>query len=292
MNGLVFTFDGLLSHPASLYLAYALEAGAALVVLFPFRDGLMRFVRGHLALKRDEEVLLRINAAEIRRNCLLICVASFPVACVAGLNFWFALALCALASAVAPRLLVRRAQAEFEKRFDEALPDALSGIAGSLRAGLTIQKSLEVAAVATAPVFAREAEGTLKQYRLGASIDDALDGVRQRVKTPATNMSFGALVVGRRLGGPLPVILTRIADTVRERLRVEGKLRALTSQGRAQGVVLCGAPFVVGIGMRLFDAEKFALLTDTTPGQAILAVSMVLWIVGVVVTWKVMQLEI
>ena len=88
------------------------------------------------------------------------------------------------------------------------------------------------------------------------------------------------------------MILSRIADTVRDKIRVEGKLDSLTAQGKAQGFILCGAPFLVGAGMAFFDKEKFALLTDTLPGQMILAVAVLLWVVGVGITWKVMQLEV
>jgi tight adherence protein B len=275
----------------ALILSQAFFGLAFLFSTLPFRKKIFTFVgqKGPPDIKRKT---IGLNESEIRKNAQIASICLFPLMIIAGFSIWIALVLTFLSYCLSPRFMLFKAQKEFFQAFDASLPDSLSSISGSLKAGLTIQKSLEVAVVSCPKIFANEAKQVLREYGFGTGIDQALEGVRVRVKTPATNMSFGALILGRKLGGPLPLILSRIADTVRERLRVEGKLQSLTAQGRAQGFILCGAPFVVGFGMALFDKAKFALLTDTLPGQVILGVAAVLWILGVGITWKVMQLEV
>lgn len=282
-----------ISHPVFLYLSRLLIAGAFVAAVVPFRARLAAFGR-RFATRGEQDVSepAAIDPGDLRRTSLYASLGAFPALLFFGFNVWLSFVMSLALLVALPGILERRARNAFHASFDEALPDALLGVSSSLRAGLTIQKSLEVATQSTAEVFAGEAARCLKEYALGTPIDLALDNVRARVTTPASNMAFGAMIIGRQLGGPLPDILRRIAETVRERLRVEGRLRALTAQGRAQGAILCSAPVGVGAGMAILSPEKFALMTDTGPGQVLLAVATIMWLLGMIVTWKVMQLDV
>ena len=100
------------------------------------------------------------------------------------------------------------------------------------------------------------------------------------------------MIVSSTLGGNLPRMLIRTTHTIRERQKVEGKLQALTAQGRAQAALLCSAPPVLGLGLYFMDSGKMRLMTETTIGQVLLAVAIVLEVVGIFVTYRVMRLEV
>lgn len=277
-----------LAAPWVIYLSRLMIALSIGVLVWQYRQRLgSMFVR---VSSRDS--LSVIDISVFARKASFIAPSCSFALILFGFNYWAALIIGVLIYLFLPRIMAWRAQEQYYADFDNALPDSLMGLSSSLKAGLTIQKALEVAVHSTAPVFSEAMNHCLKEYMLGVPIDDALEGVRARVKTPSVNMAFGALIIGRQLGGPLPDILSRISATVRERLRVEGRLQVLTAQGRAQGIILCGSPLLIGLGTAFFDPAKFALLTDTLPGQMLLGIAILLWLLGVYLTWKVMQLEV
>ncbi len=232
------------------------------------------------------------KAAEFRNQGFALSGALLLALLAFGLPFFLCLGVTALSAFLLPKILIRRAQRQLEDNFELHLPEALTKVATSLKAGLTIQKALELAVDSVHPVIGSEFEQTLKEYSLGKPIDEALERINQRVSSRSCHMAIGALVLGRRLGGNLPEILSHIAASVKEVHRVEGKLRSLTAQGRAQGVVLCSTPILFAVGMAIFAPERMELMTGTWVGIALLTLAGVLELIGIIVTWKILQLEV
>lgn len=185
-----------------------------------------------------------------------------------------------------------RLSARERSQFDGHLPDALQTIASSLRAGLTLKDSLGIVAQNETGILVREVQFALKEYHFGVAMEEALHGIRQRVHTSSCNLAFGAMIMSLEVGGDLPTMLHNIVGTIKERQRVEGRLKALTAQGRAQAVLLCLAPPFLALGMYLYDESKMALLTSGAIGQCLLVLAVVLEVIGIFVTSRVMKLEI
>lgn len=193
---------------------------------------------------------------------------------------------------IIPRIILKKQQKAYKENFELSLTESLSTISSSLKAGLTLKDALLISSQNCPPAFAAEASIAIKEYKLGVPLEDALDHIRKRINTPSANIAFGAMIIGSQLGGNLPEILKRIVVTIRDRERVEGKLKSLTAQGRAQAILLCSAPVVIGIAMYIYDPVKMGYLTSTVIGQFLLGLAIVLEVIGVLVTKKVMTLEI
>jgi tight adherence protein B len=191
-----------------------------------------------------------------------------------------------------PIFVAKRRLDLFRKAFDYSLVDALTTISASLKAGLPLIDALENAAHNSDPAFGSVAADLVKNYRFGVPIEVALDKARKRIGTQNANISFGAMIIATELGGNLPEILRRIVGTIRERQRVEGKLQSLTAQGRTQAALLMAAPPAFGFFMYLWDPTRTKLLVETGTGQILLSIAVVLEIVGILVTKKVMKLDI
>ena len=219
-------------------------------------------------------------------------VVMFSVLLVMDLNILFALLMGFIVFAVTPVILRRRRFALYQKAFDASLVESLATVSSSLRAGLTLKDALVVAVQNCPPVFSAEVARVLKDYRFGKSIDASLDGVRKRVQTQNANIAFGALIIGTQLGGRIPEVLSRIVATIREVDRVEGRLKALTAQGRAQGVLLCSMPIIIGIGMYFMDRDKIEIMMTTPTGKFMIGIVVFLEIVGIAATAKVMKLDV
>jgi tight adherence protein B len=187
---------------------------------------------------------------------------------------------------VLPPILVKRARDKLHDEFDKALVDALLSLSSSLKAGLTIQGAFEVAMKSTAPIFAEQAERVVTDSRLGVHIVEWLGRVRSRLPTDNCNMAFGALIIGRQIGGPIPLILARIASTIRERERVEGRLRTLTAQGKGQAKLIFSLPIIIGLGTAIFTPSRWEVMQGTLVGQVFLIVCTILWVIGLFVTMQ------
>jgi tight adherence protein B len=185
-----------------------------------------------------------------------------------------------------------RARNFFLDAFDKELVDGLQSLSSSLKAGLTIQGAFEVAAKSTGPIFSQQSDRIIDDIRLGVHIDEALERVRVDIPTDNCNMAFGALIIGRQIGGPLPLILDRISHTLRERNRVEGRLRTLTAQGKGQASLICSLPAVIGIGTYLLTPERMDLMLHKVGGQLMLAAAIFLEFTGIFITLKMLKLEI
>ena len=124
------------------------------------------------------------------------------------------------------------------RRFDEQLVDALEPAAAGLQAGLSLQQALEAAAGASAAPLREELGLALREIRMGAAPDAAFASLAARVESEELALFVAGTAVARQMGGNLATSWRTIAASLRERFRVEGKLRALTAQGRLQGWVV------------------------------------------------------
>lgn len=216
----------------------------------------------------------------------------FSVLLLMELNLIFSMIVSGMVFFIAPTIIRKRRFKLYQSSFDATLVESLATISSSLKAGLTLKDSLVIAVQNCPPVFGAEVGRVLKDYRFGMSIDEALDGVRKRVQTQNANIAFGALIIGTQLGGKIPEVLSRIVATIREADRVEGRLRALTAQGRAQGFLLCSMPILIGIGMYFMDRPKMEYMMTSTVGKVLLGLVVFLEVVGILATMKVMELEV
>ncbi|MEL6546112.1 MAG: type II secretion system F family protein [Myxococcota bacterium] len=152
-----------------------------------------------------------------------------------------------------PTFLVRFYRARRVKLFERQLVDALGGMAAAFRAGMTFQQAMEEIGKSAEAPLSQEFGLTVREIRLGASTEEALENLSRRVGSDDLELVVTAVNTARSLGGNLAEMFDRIADTIRERFRIEGRIRALTSQGRLQGIVIGAMPILVWLA---FDAIR------------------------------------
>lgn len=209
-----------------------------------------------------------------------------------NINYYLSCLFIACGGIAMPVVLRRRSLNKFLHNFDSALIEILGLISSSLKAGLPLVDALDIASLNGPQIVGKELARALRRYSLGLSLADAIDEIRLRVKTPITLISIGALIVGQQLGGQIPLVLERITTTIRERNRVEGRLAALTAQGRTQSQMLCAAPAFLFFLMSIGDPTKAKLLTHTIEGQWILTLVIVLELMGIYAMRKIVHLDV
>lgn len=178
------------------------------------------------------------------------------------------------------------------KKLEEQLPEALSLIANSLKAGFGLLQSLDQAAEQLDHPLATELETTIHEMNVGANADEALLGLSERSGSYDLDLAVTAMLVQRSVGGNLAEILDTVAAMMRERIRIRGEIQTLTSQQRLTGMVIGALPIGVGAMFLVVSPDYISVLFTHTAGRIMLGVSIVLELIGVMVIRRIVTIEV
>ncbi len=178
------------------------------------------------------------------------------------------------------------------KAFEKQLPDALTMIAGALKAGASINMALESLVKEQPPPLSQEFQLFLREQRIGVDFGRSLQNMEQRLPIPDFQMFASALRIAREIGGNLAEILERLSDTLRRKATMEGKIDALTAQGRMQGYVMTGLPVLLGFLLYLLEPEAMSKLFTDKLGWITLAVAITMEIMGYIFISKITDIDV
>lgn len=202
-----------------------------------------------------------------------------------GLMVIFLLAL--LPPAVLSYLAGRRA-----KKFVSLLPDTLHLLSGSLRAGYSLMQGVEAVSQEVEEPMAKELRRVITEARLGREVEDALDGVAERMQSPDFAWAVMAIRIQREVGGNLAELLNTVAETMIQRERLRREVSALTAEGKISAIILGGLPVGLGFLMWLINPEYMEPLGTTGLGQFLLGLATVSALIGFAWMKKTITIEL
>jgi len=201
------------------------------------------------------------------------------------------LLLAALAGAIPYFRLVQRIAAR-RKLIEAQLVDALSLISNALRSGYSFLQALDVAARELPEPIAGELEQVLRETRVNISVEAALANMVERTGSQDLDMAVTAIAIQRQVGGNLGEVLANISETIRERLRVRGEIRALTAQGRISAWIVGLLPVVLAVVIYLLNREYIGVLFVHPVGRLALILAVLMELVGVALIRRIIQIEL
>lgn len=191
-----------------------------------------------------------------------------------------------------PRMVYRMIRKRRLKQFEKLLPDTLAMISSSLRAGASLTIALEgVVKEMPAPVN-QEFELFLREQRLGIGFDVAIRHMEERIPVTEFQLVVSALRISREVGGNLTEIMDSLSETLRGKSMMEGKIEALTSQGKMQGVVMAGLPLFLGGLLMKMEPEAMSKLFTTETGWVVLSVIVVMETLGFFAIQKITTIDV
>jgi tight adherence protein B len=203
--------------------------------------------------------------------------------------------LAGIVGAFLPGMYVGRAEKSRLKRFDGQLGDMLNLMVNGLRAGFSTLQAMEAVSRELPAPICDEFRRVVQEMQLGLSMDDALDHLLRRIKSPDLDLCITAINVQREVGGNLAEILDVISFTIRERVRIKGEISALTAQGRATAWVISLMPIV--LVLLLFLINRPYVMMFFNPATRNCGIPMILLASGMVVagfyiTQKIVSIDI
>jgi tight adherence protein B len=191
------------------------------------------------------------------------------------------LAMVFLAAGLAsPFIVFRLASSRRRKAFDRQLPDVLSTVASTLRAGHGLRIALRAVADDGSPPASVEFGRVLAEERLGRPLHEAIEAMCQRVGSEDLDYVATAINVQSQAGGSLASLFDTLSETVRERQRHARKVRALTSMGRMSAIILVSLPFALAALMTLVNPHYMKPFYTTSTGQTLIVICLVSMSIG------------
>lgn len=197
-----------------------------------------------------------------------------------------------VATYVLPKYYVRHLRERRLKQLEKQLPDALLMITGAMTAGASLNIAIESMIKEQRPPIAQEFELMVRELRIGVDFDTALLNMEKRNPIADFALVIAALRISREVGGNLAEILNSLADTLREKQTMEGKIASLTAQGKIQGIVMTALPLLVMLGLTQIEPVAMAPLFSTWPGWLTLAVIMTMEIIGYFFIRKITRIDV
>lgn len=186
----------------------------------------------------------------------------------------------ALVAPLLPRTLVAgRAQAQ-RRRFSEQLPQLLELVASGMAAGMSFQQSVEFSRGELLEPIRAEINRLSARLALGWPVDAALESLDRDRDEEGLRLVVEGLILQRQFGGDMVRMLEEISDLLRERVELEGEIRAVSTQGRLSGAVIAALVPASAAFLLAFNPRYIDILFDTFIGQVLVVVTIVLQLAG------------
>ena len=182
-----------------------------------------------------------------------------------------------------------------KKRFDEFLehlPDALDLMSRALSAGHAFSEALHMVSAEMPEPIATEFRKTYEEQNLGLSLKLALENLMQRIPLLDLRMCVTAVLIQRETGGNLAEILEKVAYTIRERFRIMGDLKTLTTSSRMSAWILCGLPIFVALAVSVMNPDYMSVLWKDQRGHYLIAAALVMQTTGMLIVKKILHIKI
>lgn len=265
----------------------------------PLTDWLNRRVEGSTFGERVSKSLAR---ADIKMKPGEYIAMMIIVAFGVGIILWFiggrsifAGVIGAIIGLFLPGMYVKRQQSKRLIRFNEQLADMLNLMVNGLRAGYSTAQAMEAISRELPPPISDEFRRVVQEMQLGVPTERALDNLLRRIPSDDLDLVITAINVQREVGGNLAEILDTISHTIRERVRIKGEIRVLTSQVMYSGRFLSILPLLVMGVLYLLNREymmEFFKPENVPCGYIALGVAAALIIAGYFIMTKLGQIEV
>ena len=172
------------------------------------------------------------------------------------------------------------------KQFTNQLGDAIAMMSNAIKSGFTFQQAMDIVAKEIKGPISEEFVRALNEIQLGVTLEEALEGICQRVKDDDFEMVAMSVVIQRQVGGNLSQILDTVGETIRDRIKLRGEIKSLTAEGVISGWTIALLPVIVGAFCSAANPDYFKGMLNTDFGKYLGIACLVSEIIGgLVIRW-------
>jgi tight adherence protein B len=205
-------------------------------------------------------------------------------------SFWMGVLLAAV-GVIGPKAILKHRVEKRQKAFMNQLPDVLQLLAGSLRAGHSLLQGLDTVTREAGAPASNEFARVIGQTRLGMPLEQALDGVVQRVGTDDFRWVLIAINIQRQVGGNLSALLETMAATLRDRDQLRRQVQVLSAEGRVSAWILSLMPFALAGYLAVVNGEYIGALFGSSIGRVMVMGALMFMVAGIFWMRKIVRIE-
>lgn len=178
------------------------------------------------------------------------------------------------------------------KAFDKQLAPTILSISSGLKAGYTFGQAVDLVSKNAAAPMGPELSRIIREAQLGVPLVEALGHMVSRNQSDDLKLLLTAVQIQMQVGGNLAQILDTIEFTIRERVRIKGEIKTITSQARVSGYILIGLPFALGGILSLLAPSYFTPMLHQTIGLIMLGVGGFFLLFGYGIIRKIVDIKV
>lgn len=176
-------------------------------------------------------------------------------------------------------------------KFESQLVDTLVMMSSALRSGMNVFQAIELIEKEQASPTSQEFSLVLREYKVGVHLEQALENLAGRVKLDDLTIWVVCMNIVLEAGGNLTEMLDTLAEVIRERKKLDLKIKSATAQGKLQALIVTLLPTGLGVMMYWMDKVMMMRMFNTTLGIVLIGVMVTLQISGFMMIRKITTLE-
>jgi tight adherence protein B len=201
-------------------------------------------------------------------------------------------AVIGLLAAAAPLTVVAWKRKRRMRKFEERFPEALDLLGRAVRAGHAFTTGLEIVSKESPEPVAGEFRACFEEQNFGLPMRDALLNMTERMPLVDVRFFVTALLVQKETGGNLAEILDELARVIRDRFRIHREVQVKTAQGRLTAMILIALPVFMLVALEGVNPSYVRVLFDDPMGPTVLGVAAVMQIIGSILIWRIVHIEV
>ena len=245
----------------------------------------LQLERAGLQLRVSEYVTLRLLAALLGFLLVALISGGHPLGLVAA-------AFVAALSFMLPAFIVQALRTRRVHKLNDQLEQMVSMVSNSLKAGFGLLQSLDQAAQQLSPPLSTELLRVIHETNVGATLEDALAALAERVESYDLDIIVTAILIQRTVGGNLAEILDNVGGTIRERVRIQGEINTLTAQKKLSGFIIGLLPVALVLLFFATSADYMSVLFTHTAGRILLVIGAALDLAGLLMIRRILAVEV
>ena len=245
--------------------------------------------------ERLEKLVRRANSPLTAWRLMGLMLTLFTVVVVLGLlrqTNPLLLPVLGVAIASTPFLWLSRQANQRSQAFGDKLPEALDYISRAMRAGHSLTSAIGMVGKEFPDPLGHEFNTVFNEISFGIPFNDAIGQLAERLQSSDLNFFVISLMIQHETGGNLTELLDGLAKTIRDRVKLRGKVRTLSSEGRISGVVLGSMPFALAGILKLINPGYISVLWTTPQGQTLIIIGGGLMAVGFFLLNRIIQIKV
>ncbi len=177
-------------------------------------------------------------------------------------------------------------------KFTNLFPDAIDLIVRGLKSGLPVPESIKIVGEEMSDPIGVEFRQVTDSLKLGKPLEDALWDTAKRIDTPEFKFFIVSLSVQQETGGNLTETLDNLADILRKRRQMRGKVKAMSSEARASAMIIGSLPFIMFAIIFVLSNDYVMSLFRDPRGMMMVGAGLTSMVIGILVIAKMVRFEI